>query len=421
MVSNLTRTGILTALCYFACLIRGWGQLPRSAHPVTTGTFIQNSLASGWDDNAWQRELTALKDVGMQYLVIGPVLDGSSSDPKNWRLDIVDACLRNAQKQGFKVFVGINFDELWWKDFSSEWFNGQMQLGNKVATAVYERFAERYKGTLFGWYWVWEIDNLRFNNPARMDMLTSALNVNLDYLHKIAPEMPIMLCPFMNYRVGQPDTYRAFWEYVFARTNLAPGDVFAPQDCIGAGGVEIDQLDSWLAALQKAVQTKPGLLLWSDAETFQQRFWTSAPLNRFVEQMRIAQPYVSNIISFAYSHYYSPQTVPAGFHQAYRRYVKTGKLDSPGRVGPPRSLVSKPAASGKGLTLRWQHGQDSAKVAGYYLFRNQVLLMDIQGKQQGLPVSFTDTTTMQPSTVIYELKPYDFAGKVYPGVRTVTK
>ncbi len=421
MVGNLIRTSILTALGCLVFLTGGWGQAAAPAHPIATGTFIQNSLASGWDDNAWQRELAALKDVGMEYLVIGPVLDGSNEDPKSWRIELVEACLRNAKKQGFKVFVGINFDERWWKDFPPEWLVGQMQLGNKVAETVYEQFAERYKGTLFGWYWVWEIDNLRFNSPARMDMLASALNVNLDYLHKMAPGMPLMLCPFMNYRVGQPDTYQAFWEYVFARTNLAPGDIFAPQDCIGAGGVEIDQLENWFVALRKAVNTKPGLLFWSDAETFQQRFWTSAPLNRFVEQMRIVQPHVSNIISFAYSHYYSPQTVHEGFHKAYRRYVKTGKLDSPGRVRPPKTLAVEHAGAGKGLTLRWQPGPDSAKVAGYYLFRNQVLLMDIQGKVRGLPVSFTDTTTRKPAAVHYELKPYDFAGNVYPGVSTVTK
>ncbi|GLU53379.1 DUF4434 domain-containing protein [Dyadobacter frigoris] len=410
-----------------ALLISAAGAKKPVEHPIAKGTFIQNSLVAGWDDVTWQKELGALKEVGMEYLIIAPVAEAGGSGiyqavypsklagiTSKSGSDIVENCLRNAKKAGFKVFIGLNMHEKWWTNFSHEWLEKQMLIGNDVATEVYKNYGPRYAGTFYGWYWVWEIDNLRFNTPAQMDMLTHALNVNLDHLHMLSPGMPFMFCPFMNYRVGTAAQYRQFWEYVFAQTHLNPGDIFAPQDCIGAGGLEMDQLDDWFANLAQAVKTKPGLLFWSDAETFEQRFWTSAPLNRFVEQLRIAEPYVSTIISFAYSHYYSPVTVRKGFHEAYKAYVDTGKLPGPSAVAPGKNLEIGWNKDGK-VTLKWQASKDTSRIAGYYLFRNDILIGNIQGRRKGLPQTALDTTTHQKGLYAYSLKPYDFSGNIYPG------
>lgn len=396
-------------------------------HPIAKGTFIQNSLVAGWDDATWQKELSALKEVGMEYLIIAPAAGAGVSDkyhavypsklpdiasrPEH---DIIENCLRNAKKAGFKVFIGLNMHEKWWTSFSADWLEKQMLVGNELATEIYKRYRTRYPGTFYGWYWVWEIDNLRFNTPVQMDMLAAALDRNLDHLHGISPEMPVMFCPFMNYRAGNAVRYRQFWEYVFAKTHLKPGDIFAPQDCIGAGGLEMDQLDDWFSNLALAVKTKPGLLFWSDAETFEQRFWTSAPLNRFIEQMRIVDPYVSNIISFAYSHYYSPVTVRKGFHLNYKTYVETGKLPESYVIEPVSNLQIYWNQDGK-ATLKWTVEKDTSQIAGYYLYRNQILVLNIQGKHKTLPQMAVDTTTHQKGLYAYEIRPYDFSGNIYPG------
>ena len=35
------------------------------------------------------------------------------------------------------------------------------------------------------------------------------------------------------------------WTNVFAQTDFRPGDIFAPQDCVGAGGLNLDNLWEW--------------------------------------------------------------------------------------------------------------------------------------------------------------------------------
>ena len=112
---------------------------------------------------------------------------------------------------------------------------------------------------------------------------------------------------------------------VFAQTNL-PQETSSRHKICRAGGLNLEVLESYFAALREAVDTKPGLLFWSNAESFWQPDWSSALLDRFVKQMELVAPYVDNIVTFAYSHYYSPNNVIPGYHEAYGYYVENGVL-----------------------------------------------------------------------------------------------
>ncbi|MBS1604667.1 MAG: DUF4434 domain-containing protein [Bacteroidetes bacterium] len=394
-----------------------------AAWPVANGTFIQNDLIAHWDDNRWQHELRALKEVGMHYIVLAPTLhtgkNGVSTSNYPSRLpgvrqeypgDLVENCLRNAKKAGFKVFLGLNFHERWWEaDFSKEWLNRQMELGNKVADELVQRYKQRYGSTLYGWYWVWEVDNMHCKTPELQDVLAETLNTNLDHLNQLTPEMPFMLCPFMNYRVGEPDEYRQMWTHVFERTHFRAGDIFAPQDGIGAGGLDLDRLQRWYEGLRAAVDTRPELLFWSDAETFDQRWWTIAPLDRFVRQMQIVRPYVSDVISFAYSHYYSPYKVDTAYHDAYRYYTLHGMLPSMPAPLPVRGL--RVADDGKTAVLSWQAPDMEKGIAGYYVFRDGKPVGNNQYDKAGrCSLNYFEKETLAKGPHRYEVCAYTCTG-----------
>ena len=115
-------------------------KLSAENYPIPRGTFIQDHLVANWSDDQWQEELKALKEAGMQYLVFGPALHTGKNDIsrslypsrliKNQKTsdpDLVERCLRNAQKAGFNVFLGLNFHERWWSgDGYEEWLYRQM-------------------------------------------------------------------------------------------------------------------------------------------------------------------------------------------------------------------------------------------------------------------------------------------------------
>lgn len=416
---------LLGALFLFVGLGLQEANAQKKSYPVAVGTFIQWYLVKDWSDAQWQAEFRAIREVGMDTLVFAPSVDSTAqtayypTQVSGYKQakgvgDLIDACLRNAQKASIKVFVGLNFHDDWWKKAGNDpaWLYTQMEVGNTVAEELYRHYHAKYPQAFHGWYWVWEVDNLNFQKPEQAAVLAHALDINVRHLKALDAHMPILLCPFMNATLGTPQAYQALWESVFAHTALGNGDIFCPQDCVGAGGLKLEQVPAWFAALQKAVRTKPGLRFWADVETFHEDDWTSAPLDRFVAQMRAVQPYVEASVTFAYSHYYSPNVKPQGFQQTYRQYVQTGQLETMPPTAPRNvSAVRQPDGS---VRLRWEPATDNIGVCGYYVFRDGTR---ISRKQSARNANEAERITLLDKAASkgqrrYTLQAYDFAGNV---------
>ena len=211
----------------------------------------------------------------------------------------------------------------------------------------------------------------------------------------------------MNYKVGgNAEECGKMWTNVFAQADFRPGDIFAPQDCVGAGGLNLDNLWEWFSNLKKAVNTKPGLKFWGNVETFDQRFWTSAPLERVQKQLEIVNGYVGNLICFAYNHYNSPFVVNPAYHQAYLQYCRTGCLpimDIPEKV--KNAAVRKVA---KGIEVSWIPNEMKA-VDGYSIYRDGQLIMKLQIRDGQLPRTFVDAEGTVDN--VYEVAVYNVIGK----------
>ena len=386
--------------------------------PGFAGSFIQEYLVASWNDARWDQEMTMLQEAGMKYLIYAPALltdeKGKSTTlypsslvKKNQRGNTLEKCLRSAQKHGIKLFIGLNFNDRWWKvDYDADWLIGQMEIGNKVADELVALYKEKYADTMYGWYWVWEVDNLNCMTADRQAVLAQALNTNLDYLSKITPGMPLMLSPFMNHKVGgNAEEYGKMWENVFAQTRFRIGDIFSPQDCVGAGGLNLDNLRDWFSKLKQAVNTKPGLKFWGNVETFDQRFWVTAPLSRIQRQMEIVNGYVSNLICFAYSHYDSPFVINEDHHRAYVQYCKDGKLP---KLPVPQKVISVMARKGaKGMEIQWIPGSLEG-VCGYSIYRNSELIKRLQLRDGRAYTTFTDEDGDENNT--YEISAYNAIG-----------
>lgn len=305
-------------------------------YPLLNGTFGQRWMMKDWDQARWNDEMKTLREAGMRYFVFGNALETDHGTlcaaypttlvkKKNYT-DALEKCLKAAQENGIRVFVGLNSDDRWWKfDYDSEWLCRQMELGNSVASELFGLYKSKYPDALYGWYWPWEVDNLNWNTPERRQMLVEALNTTLDHITAVSPEMPMMLSPFANAAVGEPAAYGEMWKEIFEKAHFRIGDIFAPQDGIGARGLNLDNMATWFAEYRKAVNSHPGIKLWCNVETFTPK-WGPAPLSRLVRQMEIANSYASNIICFAYTHYYNPRLGYKPYHDAYKAYAESGKL-----------------------------------------------------------------------------------------------
>lgn len=387
--------------------------------PCFSGSFIQEYLVANWDDSRWDQEMNMLKEAGMKYLIYAPALLSdekgklttiypSTFFKKERQNKTLENCLRSAQKNDIKIFIGLNFNERWWKmDYDRDWLVKQMEQGNKVADELVALYKKKYPNAMYGWYWVWEVDNLNWMTEERQAMLAHALNTNLDHLSQITPGMPFMLSPFMNEKVGyNAEEYGKMWKNVFAQTHFRSGDIFAPQDCVGAGGLVLENVWKWFSNLKQAVKSKSGLKFWGNVETFDQRFWISAPLTRVKKQMEIVNGYVGNLICFAYSHYNSPYLVNKEYHRNYLEYCKNGKLPE---VPSHSSVKSASVQSGtEGIKISWVI-DDPASLCGISIYRDGTLLNKIQARVNDFPSSFIDKEGSESN--MYEVATYDITDK----------
>jgi hypothetical protein len=417
----------------FSFLVMSSVCLAGESKAVADGSFVQSWLCGSWSDARWQQEFTAMKNAGMHYLVVGPLLECTTGQTPvtiypsalpNTELssstngmDMVDICLRNAETAGIKVFLGISMNDLWWTDHGdTTWFYNQMENDNKVCDEVWNLYKSKYPNAFYGWYWAYEIDNANFVSNAQQDVLIKAMNIQLDHLTTANERLPFMWCPYMVSASGTPDAYKTMWQNMFSKLHIANGDIFAPQDCVGAGWLNINEVPAWFSALRQAVDTKPGLAFWSDLETFIQSDWTSATIDRVVKQLKMEQPYVDNFITFAYCHYDSPNNINPGFQATYIDYLNNGVVETtPPSV--PADFTAAVNSSGK-IELNWNASTDNIGICGYYVYRNGVQIDKIQvpvlngSAGRPLATNLTDASVGPNSSYTYVVKAYDFANNI---------
>lgn len=416
------------------------------SYPMLEGTFLAESVFRNWTDDEWEKEFTAYKEIGFKYLVMTANVvrrkDGSCAVCYPTQIpgfkesydgrDLIGTLLRYAQKFGFKVFVGLNFDDKWWEYFwdtdftiaNRSWLYDQMKLGNQIADELYELYYEPYADAFYGWYWIWEFWNstaMTLQAKGRLQniqIFADCLNISLEHFTKLNPAMPMMLSPYANLKLqtSRQDLY-SMWKDILSAANFRDGDILCPQDSVGAGGVTFDQIEDYYAAFRQAADTKPGLRVWANNENFEQSDWSSSCLERFVKQLELSGPYVERHLTYSYTCYYSPVNANPGYHAAYKRYFETGKLP----FAIPESPVSvKAEADGENIVIRWDFKGNKNEIAGFDIYRDSVFIGSTRWKRydgkeivDDLECRFTDNQVSQAkgnAAAEYAVAAVDFVG-----------
>ncbi len=415
----------LLPLLLLACGKEGGGDVPDDGNggevvnppvekpdvPVFTGSFIQHWYVASWTQTQWDAEMKVLSEAGMEYLIFTPIKDGAA-EPDYLS---VEKCLKAAAAKGIKVFIGTNHDEGWWNSgISADWLNARMDEGLDIAREIYRRFHDSYGAALYGWYWDWEVDNGTWNN--RKDLLATAWNRTLDGLTTLDPAMPLLFSPFMNPSMGTPAGYRDFWKALFPMLHLRAGDIFAPQDSVGAAGLTPTTAKSWFYQLAEAAKTVDGLRFWANIETFEQdnlsdgSHFATASFTRMVEQLKALDPFVERSICFAYSHYLSPVLVRQEYHDAWKAYLKDGSMPAPGKTGRVNSATK---TTGTGVALSWSMATKT-DVDGYILYRNGTRLVKLQVREGKYPDYYYDAEGKASDS--YAITTYNINGDESPRV-----
>lgn len=395
-------------------------------HPVLRGNFMQPGAFKGYSAEKMKAHLQTMYDIGIDILVLQWSFENTSEGVTNvyYRSSFESAdkssaynasgetllgnILEAAEAVGVKVFVGLNNNDEWWEKAVSDkaWLTAQAELGIKGAKQIYDTYKKQYPNAFYGWYFVFEM----YNTAATREMMENGaylLNGFCDGLTEIDSGMPMMLSPFLSAYGTEPEVTGQQWKEIFSMTHFREGDIFCCQDSVGAGFITVDQLDGYFKAIKEAVDTKKGLHFWANNEDFDQASWGTAPLDRFVKQLQISDPYVEAHITFAYSHHQHPDMGKTGHHEAYKYYYENGKLPTYDLASPTVEYE----VGGEGVSIRGTLPNENKGAMGFRIYKNGELLKLINLTKDYdkslLSFNFTDTVAGAES-VAYKVCAVDY-------------
>lgn len=356
---------VLYLLIFSLCVASPIGKLTAAAvsgsggrMPLISGSFLQGWLCRDWSQSRWDGELAAMKELGMDTLVIQSSYDlattaaSSSAYGQDWSkytatsryslyptaipelagasnsADQLERALIAAKKNDMKIFIGLLSDDRWWRfgwgnptapsgktdlaadSYFADWCRYNGDLAGEMIAEIWGRYGENYGEQIGGWYYyneIWNFDAACAGTDGGVyaKILASNFNAYLNAIAENCPGKPLMLSPYFNRTLSTGAQYGAFWKSIFAQTNFKSGDIFAPQDCIGEHPDLIGTAPEWIGSLADAVKTKEGLRFWVNNETFTASY-TSASVDRVISQIEATKPYAQTHLLFSWNHYYNP-------------------------------------------------------------------------------------------------------------------
>ena len=311
---------------------------PPETKPVVSGSFLQAWYCADWDAARWDAETAWMKEAGLDTLILQslasfkngeaesvyyvsdlPVFSGASA------ADVLSPALAACKKAGIKVFVGLaDFDGWWDLAGLSPDYKKVCGVMTDMMREIYARYAADFGETLYGWYFPPEIDNIP-QMKLSIALIADGLNGVLDTATSLDSGMPVLLSPYFSEKYAVPSVLATLpmWQTFFAKARFRDGDIFCPQDAVGAGWTSEKNLEKVWRMYRAAVDScVSDVRLWANCECFTSTDAGNvpAPFDRFVRQLAAAAPYVEGFVAFSFNHFYSPFVSPEGY-EAYLSYL----------------------------------------------------------------------------------------------------
>jgi hypothetical protein len=432
---------VISALMAFLMSVLSFGgnQSERKCNPEFSGTFIQSWMSGSWDDERWQTEIENMKEAGIEYLILQDVAEkGSEALGGNWNVyydselpvfenaalggNVIEKALQSCEGSGIKVFVGLAmFDDFWNETSLSPQYKEVCGVMADMVEEIYEKYGD-YE-CLYGWYFTPEISNSLIRQ-VHVGGLADGINTVIDAINETDEIKPLLMSPFSSeYLAAGPMLSLASYVRLINGINFRDGDIFAPQDAVGAKWVSEENLERNWKLYRAAVDScDADLKLWANCENFstvvapsvlegilnppatENTVYVTETLDRFVRQMDIASRYTDNIITFSYNHYYSPDYVNEGFIEAYYDYLDNGYVLETEAPSAPKNITV--TATDEGTLITWDASEDNIGIAYYRIEKDGKFLARVDLVYGWETLEYLDTGAAGE----YAITAYDCAG-----------
>ncbi len=285
------------------------------------GTFIDEITYDikdqKWTFENWAKDLDNMKAVGIDTVIFirgffcdKAIFPSKLLSNKDGVIDLADFILKECEKRDMKVFFGMYIKNLTWDDGDSE---NEIKMNDIFTDEVIERYS-KYK-SFYGWYIPHEVGNDVLN-------ITDIFYSLSKMCKEKTPDKKVLISPFFYTNVlvekdeiSPIDTF-AEWDKIFTKSgnNI---DYCAFQD----GSSPEEHIGEYFKYVKKACD-KHGIELWANVESFERSgdYFESLDVETLDYHINIVKPYVSNIITFEFSHFMSPQADSIKARKLYEDY-----------------------------------------------------------------------------------------------------
>lgn len=382
----------------------------QKCNPEFNGTFLQSWLSCTWDDERWQTEIEHMKDAGIEYLILQDVANKSADD--SWSVyydselsvfenaavypDVIGSALRNCSGTGIKVFIGLSmFDDFWTEGAITSQYSEICSVAADMVEEIHTDYSSLYPDSFYGWYFTPELNNV-LTCQINIGGMAQGINEVIESINSTDETKPLLLSPFFaEYLANGPVFTLGNLVRLLNGIDFRDGDIFAPQDAVGALWTSEENLErNWKMYAAAVKSADADIRLWANCENFcisiadsplggiftrpatENTEYVTATLDRFVRQMEIASHYAENIITFSYNHYFSPEVASPAFIEAYKDYVNNGYVlesTAPSQIANPQKEITD-----SGITLTWENATDNFGIAYYRIEKNGEFLTRVE-------------------------------------------
>ena len=322
--------------------------------PLVRGGFFQLSTAgdngfysAGSDAYSWYLQLKAMKDLGMEYVVIqysthynakSTLINGKNITAAGYKYandygveDVCGAVLDAADKLGMKVWLGTIHDS----DFNSpvantETYKKIVADGKLVIKDIYDMYSSH--PSFAGYYLSDEECDQWLNMNGGVAAARLVYGGQSEYIRSLDPDLKIMIAPAI-WRSGKAETgadnlYKAIRAESEGERPIV--DIVAAQDCLGrlasltVDAGTYDAYDSYCAEWAKAVR-RAGAEFWHDAEVFEVT-GTTKRYGEVVRSLGIEAKHSGSVIVFDIPHYFTLFPT-ASFDNVKQYYLRRNMLE----------------------------------------------------------------------------------------------
>ena len=267
-------------------MIKGYGSddAERTGISPISGTFIQPWLYNAYDDERWENEFALMRELGIEYIIMGDTLDCATSEPitdtSKWVVtanyatqnagfkkgkDMLTPLFERCAAHGIKLYVGMGNTSAGWPYLNEDakGFKEISQMFAMVAEDIYNVYYERFPDTFAGFYFVPELYNSSaFDSESRranyVNNLSEGFRIIFNKISELNADLPFIFSPYVNMFGGSwvsksTENIGLFWKELLANAGFRDGDILCPQDSVGAGGCSLELLDELTRAYKYAV------------------------------------------------------------------------------------------------------------------------------------------------------------------------